>query len=94
MSQSSPTTDVEQRASRRGFGFSSVRESTLAHPGSPPSSFDLPLSITGVNVSHHQSSADRAVLLSSMDEPLVRLHMSREGSINRDYPADILTNGA
>lgn len=93
-SQSSPTTDVKQRASRRGFWFSSVHESTLAHPGSPPSSFDLPLSITGVNVNHHQSSADGSVLLSSMDEPLVHLHVSCEGSINRDYPRDILTNGA
>lgn len=32
------------------FGFSSTCERTLAHPGSSPSSFDLPLSIVGVGV--------------------------------------------
>lgn len=63
---------------------------TLAHPGSSPSSFDLPLSMTGRNVNHHQSSADGSVTLPSMEAP----GLSLEGSINRVYLMDILTNGA
>lgn len=88
------TTDVRQRASRRGFEFSSICERTLAHPGSSPSSFDLPLSMTGGRtwtlISHllpDQSRCHRWMRL-------VWLHKSCEGSINRDYPMDILTNGA
>lgn len=46
--------------------------------------------LRGGGVNHHQSSADGSVILPSMDAP----GLSFEGSINRDYPMDISTNGA